>query len=157
MTYENEGDIADIQGDEQKSYIVSKDGKSWPEAALLNKELFRPLTTFFKIFSKYDKAYQDISQEPYNSLFISWLKINDATFRFDPANLQKSISEPQKPIPRHLFISGDQEGDQKTVSQFWTVRKISKEPSPVVPVVQKRPVVIKNQDQIPIYQSNYQK
>jgi hypothetical protein len=26
--YENEGDIADIQGDEQKSYIVAKDGKS---------------------------------------------------------------------------------------------------------------------------------
>jgi len=71
--YENQGDIADIQT-ENKTVTFDGDGNqtTLTDDALVSKELFFPLTTFFQIFSFFSKTYRRVILEEHKTLHISW-------------------------------------------------------------------------------------
>lgn len=70
--YENLWDIWDIESD-QVMRVVDGETVTHKKEALISSSLFRPLTTFFNIFSFLNPSYRKIQKEEYLSFFVVWL------------------------------------------------------------------------------------
>lgn len=79
--YENEWDLADIQGDDSKTYVMNKDSNSfWTdiEKSKLESSQFLPLLKifWFPIGKRLSQGqFKNFEWEAHNSYFISWLPV----------------------------------------------------------------------------------
>ncbi len=76
--YENAWDIADIQGDEWKTYVMNWEGwtKSDVEKSVIESDMFRPMLKVFRmpIWKRISsRDLENFKGEAHNSYFISWL------------------------------------------------------------------------------------
>ena len=77
--YENAGDVADIQWDESKTYVMNSDwsSKSDVEKSVIESDLFRPMLKIFRIPIGKRISSRDLENfkgEAHNSYFISGLE-----------------------------------------------------------------------------------
>lgn len=71
--YSNEWDLADIQGDDAKTYIMNGESKkSELDDALITKSFFLPLFNLFW-FKPFKSEWWMLASEYYNTLYICWL------------------------------------------------------------------------------------
>lgn len=105
--YENEWDLADIQGDEGKTYVMNseqKGPKTDIEKAVLESSMFWPLFKLFwlpiwKRLSYWD--FKNFDWEAHNSYFISWLRVGGTQTSFEEEDLiveERPLSEKEKKI-----------------------------------------------------------
>ena len=98
--YENRGDVADIEADNNVKYISNYDEKNYKSDAKLYSEFVSELTVFLKLFSYMNLPYQLMLKEFYNTYYICWQEDS----RVNIPSLQKFMLDIQIPvIPRIPF------------------------------------------------------
>lgn len=91
--YENEGDLADIQGDDSKTYVMNKDSNSfWTdiEKSKIEWWLFLPLLKVFWLPLGKRLSQGQLSNfvwEEHNSYFISWLPVAGTRTEFKESEI----------------------------------------------------------------------
>lgn len=114
IVYSNEWDLADIQWDEAKTYIMNSEKvKDSMEASILEKSSFKPLKSIFGRFPYKDKRWE-LEKEAYNSLYIAGLDSKYCNEN-DPF-LKKVLVDPQyRPIPKNAY--------EKYIPTFYSLYK----------------------------------
>lgn len=105
--YENEGDLADIQGDDSKTYVMNSESNQFKtdiEKSELSSEQFLPLLKIFRfpVGKRLSKGqFYNFEWEAHNSYFISGLPVEWTRTLFDYGELyrvEKPLSEKEQKI-----------------------------------------------------------
>lgn len=92
--YENRGDVADIEADNNVKYISDYNDKNYKNEAKLYSEFVSELTVFLKLFSYMNLPYQLMLKEFYNTYYICWQEDD----RVNIPSLSKFVLDIQIPV-----------------------------------------------------------
>lgn len=110
--YENEGDLADIQGDDSKTYVMNSESNQFKtdiEKSELSSEQFLPLLKIFRfpVGKRLSKSqFYNFEWEAHNSYFISGLPVEWTRTLFDYGELyrvEKPLSEKEQKIKAWIY------------------------------------------------------
>lgn len=99
--YENKGDVADIETDQNVKFTGDWEASTYKEDAKLYSELFFPMTTILNIIPFFRESYRRILKEEYETYHICGVP-DSRVWEFNLQILLDGLKVPEKPKKEYL-------------------------------------------------------